>query len=85
MNNQLKLNASETKSIMFVSRNGVTPDPELNLIVQGSNIEQVREAKLLGVIVDERLSFSSQISEVVSRVGQRVSVVTRPRHCLSVS
>ena len=70
---------------MFVSRKGVTPDPKLNLMAQCSNIEQVKEARLLGVIVDERLTFSSHISEVLSRMGQRISVVARARHYLSAS
>lgn len=83
--NRLKLNVSKTKSIRLVSRNGVKPEPNLKLLAYGTDIEQVREVKLLGVIIDERLSFSSHINKIVSKMGRTISMVRRGAHLLSAS
>jgi hypothetical protein len=67
--NQLVLNTSKKKSIVFGSKRSLRPKPQLELCIKGVTIEQVEEAELLGVILDGQLSWSSQIDKVVVKMG----------------
>ena len=57
--NRLKLNVSKTKSIMLASGQKLRYNPELNIVLNGDAIEQVIEAKLLGVVIDDKLCWSA--------------------------
>ena len=59
--NQLVLNVSKTTSIVFGTNKQLFSEPKLNLCVEGKAVEQVQRTKLLGVIVDSKLSWSQQI------------------------
>lgn len=47
--NKLKLNVSKTKSILLGSNYALRPNHTLSLCMQGADIDQVKEAKLLGL------------------------------------
>lgn len=70
---------------MLGSRYILRSNPELHLVLQGANIEQVREAKLLGVIIDETLLWSSHINKIVSKMSRNISMIRRAAHLLSGS
>ena len=52
-------------------------EPTLNLYVGGMAVEQVQRTKLLGVIVDRKLSWSQHIDGVVNKMGRGLSVIRR--------
>lgn len=83
--NRLKLNVLKTKSIMLGSRYMLRSNPELHLVLQDAAIEQVREAKLLGVIIDEILSWSTHINKMVSKMSSNISMIRRGVHLLTGS
>ena len=83
--NRLKLNVLKTKSIMLGSRYMLRSNPELSLVLQGDVIEQVKEAKLLGVIIDETLSWSMQINKMVGKMSSNISMIRRGVHLLNGS
>ena len=56
--NKLVLNISKTKSIVFVTNHSLNPKPQLNLVINNVEIEQVEVTKLLGVTLDCKLSWS---------------------------
>lgn len=56
--NKLVLNIAKTKSIVFGSRNALANATALNLFVDGVSTEQVTKAKLLGIKLDNLLSWS---------------------------
>ncbi|KAK6320212.1 hypothetical protein J4Q44_G00093190 [Coregonus suidteri] len=69
------LNASKTKSIVFGSKHSVRPKPQLELWIKGVTIEQIEEAKLLGIALDGQLSWSSHVDKVVVKMGRGMSVI----------
>ena len=50
--NKLVLNSSKTKSIVFGTNHSLNPKPQLNLVINNVEIEQVDVTKLLGVTLD---------------------------------
>ena len=50
--NKLVLNISKTKSILFGTNHSLNTKPQLNLVMDNVEIEQVEKTKLLGVTLD---------------------------------
>ena len=48
-----------------------------------SRIQQSQQAKYLGIIIDEHLSFQQQVSNIRSKVNAKVNAFRRCRHLLS--
>lgn len=50
----------------------------LHLTIGGTDIEQVTEAKLLGINVDNKMPQNSQIDQMLIKMGRSIAVV---KHC----
>ena len=70
--NKLALNISKTKSIVFGTNHSLNPKPQLNLVMNNVEIEQIEETKLLGVSLDCKLSWSKHIDAMVATMGREV-------------
>ena len=55
-NNKLILNASKTNCIIIGTNHSLCSKPKLNLTINKTVIKQLEEVKLLGVIIDNKLS-----------------------------
>ena len=77
INNKLVLNTSKTESLVFVSKHSLRPKPQLELCTKGVTIEQVEEAKLLGIILDGQLSWASHIDKVIVKMGRGIAAIKR--------
>ena len=76
-NNGLKLNADKTKCMLIHStRTRVQPLP-LDIHLSGSQIEQVSRFKLLGVVVNDTLTWTDHSSHVVTKVSRNVNLLRR--------
>jgi hypothetical protein len=64
--NKLVLNISKTKSIVFGTNHSLNPKPQLNIVINHVDIEQVGMTKLLGVTLDCKLSWSKHIDATVA-------------------
>ncbi|KAK3089125.1 hypothetical protein FSP39_001036 [Pinctada imbricata] len=53
------------------------PDPEFHYSLLGNTLEQVKEEKDIGVIIDEKLSFDQHISEKVKKANSMFGVIRR--------
>lgn len=76
-NNKLILNVTKTKCIVFGSEHALREDLPLTLFINNIALEQVKEVKLLGVILDDQLSWTHHVSNIVSKMGREVSVIKR--------
>ena len=56
-----------------------------SILLSGTPVNVVTEMRLLGVIVDNQLSWSSQVNSVISKVSQRIGVLRRSIYQLSPS
>lgn len=75
--NRLVLNVSKTNCITFGSNHTLKCEPLLNMLINDVKVNQVRETKLLGVTLDERLSWSTQINKTIAKMGAGISVIKR--------
>ena len=85
--NKLVLNLAKTKSIVFGSKLKMKNKPLLNLLVKETPIQQVEETKLLGIILDSKLTWSKQVDKTVAAMGRSLSVIKRctnyiPQKCI---
>ena len=52
-------------------------DPQFQLSMSGIPIEQVKKAKLLGMLLDSQLSWSDHIDGIVMKMGRGLSMVRK--------
>ena len=84
--NKLKLNVSKTKS-MIVGKQKFKYEIEqqgLEFRACGEVIEVVKEIKYLGVIIDDKLKFSSHINYVCKKIAKKIGVLKRVSWYLSI-
>lgn len=71
----LKLNLAKTSEIVFSSKRSKAPPPPLN-----SGVDRVSTLKILGVLVDDRLTFLSHVTETVKNCSQSLFALRTLRH-----
>lgn len=76
--NRLVINIKKTKCMAVGSKYFLKMTPTLHLLSGDTLIEQVEEIKLLGVIVDSKLSWNSQINQILQKMGRSMAII---RHC----
>jgi len=76
--NKLTLNISKTSYISFATPQ--TNPPPLTVLINHQQILNVREATILGVIIDQHLSFKSHIIKVKGKLASSLFVLIKIRH-----
>lgn len=72
--NKLVLNIFKTKCIVFGTKHLLNKPCNLNLTIDTTSVEQVTKTKLLGVKLDNQLSWTDQINHIVSRMGRGIAL-----------
>jgi len=83
LDNKMVLNLAKTKSIIFGSNHSLRVEPELRLCIDGTSIKQVKVTKLLGVTLDDKLSWSKHIDTIVNKMDKALAAVRRCRNHLT--
>lgn len=79
--NRMALHPKKTKSMVIATRQKHQIQPlQLSLVLNSNSIEQVREHKVLGVIIDEKLSWSSHVNHTCKRLSQNIFLLSKLRH-----
>ena len=68
--NKLSLNLSKTRMILFGNHR---TNMKLEILVDEINIERVNEIKFLGVMIDDKISWKSQIKHVQTKTQTHYS------------
>ena len=86
-NNKMVLNAPKTKSLLVTGKRleKKAPDTNLKLSCNGSEIEQITSQKLLGVKLDNHLSFTEHIDDICKKVSQRIAVLKKIKRNLPLA
>ena len=81
------LNASKTKSLLVTGKRlqKKTPDTNLKLTCNGSEIEQITLHKLLGLKLDNHLTFTEHIADICKKVSQRIAVLKKIKRSLPLA
>ena len=81
-NNYLSANPEKFQLLIINPRNVDTDNDNQDISVAGHAIERMGEIKLLGVQIDEKLSFTGHISELCTKASQKVGVLVRLRNLI---
>jgi hypothetical protein len=79
--NGLALNLKKTKYIIF-SRSRI--DDNYNLIISNKLIERTSEAKFLGVIVDDKLTWTQHTKALKSKMSRYIGIMYKIRNLLPI-
>jgi hypothetical protein len=70
-----KLNISKTKSIIFGTNHSLNPKPQLNIVINNVDIEQVEVTNMLEITLDCKLSWSKHIDTTVVKMWRSMSII----------
>ena len=79
--NKMVPNAKKTKQLLLGTKQKLSycADPSLNLSLQGTEIEETVNEKLLGVKIDKHLNWNSHIDYMITKLISRVNLLKRAR------
>ena len=77
--NGLLLNLKKTNYMVFCKRN---VNKEIDLVINGTPIKHVSEAKFLGVIIDEGLTWKAHITGLRAKMSRYTGVLFKIKHLL---
>ncbi|CAB3982545.1 Hypothetical predicted protein, partial [Paramuricea clavata] len=82
--NKMIINAKKTKSMLVTGKRLAKKLPTKILSLQSENedIEQVHFQKLLGVTIDQELTFDKHVEELSKKLGQRLGVLRKIKRFL---
>jgi hypothetical protein len=82
--NRMVLNADKTKSILITGKRlkSRMQLSSLPLTASDSNIELVSSQKILGVIIDEHLTFKEHINKLSKNLSKKIGLLRKIRRYL---
>ena len=79
--NKLSLNIGKTRFMLFTNKKRM--DHDLNIMTDGTKIEEVNKTKFLGVIIDNKLSWKDHVAHVASKVSRGMGMIIKARNYLN--
>lgn len=73
--NRLKLNIVKSKCMTLGTKQAVREAPRLQILLNNQLLEQVTEIKLLGVTLDQTMSWKTHINNIVSKMSRNTSLI----------
>ena len=70
--NKLSLNLAKTKVMLFGNQRSSV---DVNLCINGIQIERIKETRFLGLIVDEKLSWKPHIQHLVKKISKNIGII----------
>ena len=77
--NKLSLNLNKTKIMLF---GNCKIHNQIQVQIDGVNIERVNENKFLGVIIDDKICWKPHIKHIKSKLSRSISVLVKAKHVL---
>ena len=82
--NKLTLNTKKTKSMPIASKIKLNLIPEgLQVLINDTLIEQVKQKEVLGIIIDEELKWKEHINAQCMKLSSAVALLRRAKHFVS--
>ena len=78
--NKLSLNVGKSNLLLFRGKNSKLP--ALNIKINGLAVEEKEYAKYLGILIDNKLSFSQHINHVKAKLIKGNAILSKVRHYL---
>ena len=77
----LKINPDKTQLIIFKNSRKVLP-PDFSIIIEDIKVQPQQTVKLLGIVLDQHLTFRQHIDEVVTKCHGLLGALRRAAPCL---
>ena len=77
--NKLVLNVSKTHFMTFGNNSNIS---NVDLVINGLEIEQLKTVKFLGVFIDEDIKWKSHVSNILTNVSINVGIINKMRDYL---
>ncbi len=77
--NKLSLNVGKSNVLLF-RQSGRHSPPPINITINGLPVDEKEHAKYLGIILDNKLSFTKHIEHVKSRLVKGNAILSMVRH-----
>jgi hypothetical protein len=83
--NKLSLNVKKTDFMVFnpVKKGEKRTEEDLQIVIGQQKLEEVKEVKFLGVILDNQLKFDSHASKVINKVRSGLTALNYTKHLLN--
>jgi hypothetical protein len=83
-NNHMVINTAKSKCMLICSpqRRRILPSDKLNLCIYGMNLENVDQQKVLGLIIDNNLTWRSHIQNLQIELTKLIGLLWRKRRSL---
>ena len=78
--NKLSLNVKKTHFIVFSKRNKC--DKYIKLVIDDETIDEVKNTKFLGVIIDNKLTWKDHINYVAGKVSRAIGMIVKTKKYL---
>lgn len=82
--NKMKINISKTV-YMEISNKTKSSSQDKEIIIGGQIIKKVKEAKYLGIVIDDKLKFSKNVDYIIKKMAKKVSFLGRIKRQLSIN
>ena len=85
--NRLSLNVAKTEFIVIGSNQRIhtLSNNQIDIEIDGKSIKKVKEAKSLGLLIDEHLSWAKHIEEISKKISSAIRALKRIRPFISES
>ena len=85
--NKLSFNIAKTEFMVISTRQKFLAEncSEINIQLDGHPISRVEHAKALGLIIDDRLSWSNHIKELCRKISSAIGALRRIRFLISLA
>ena len=81
--NKLSLNIDKTNYMLFSPKCACKPSKII--VIYGQSIMEVNETKFLGVIIDNRLKWSSHLGHISNKISNGIGIITKVRKVFDAS
>ena len=78
LSNKLVLNVAKSKFMLFFKHPKVVPT--LKLLINDNPIEQVTNFKLLGITIDQNITWSDHITKILIKVARVIGILSKLKH-----
>ena len=75
--NKLSLNIDKTKCMLFPPSKNHTPDQPCIITINNNQIEVVNQIRFLGVLIDNLLTWTPHIDNIIKKLSQIIGILTR--------
>ena len=69
--------------MIFGTNHTLHSNPRLDITINNEKIKQVNEVKLLGIIIDNKLTWDKHIQRIVTKIGYILSMIRRCKKYLT--